>query len=211
MATMKKTALIPPSCIQRITRRQGEGDQTYCTYVEEADDEASKVSQSKRLDITNEKGFALVAAIIASLILLAVGILVINMSTGDLRSSAITVGDKKALAATESGIHRLVQDFSPDSTTWTAANNYTTNCTASSPTYIWRSIASGTDANTQFAICAPTLSSQPPVNLPGYALGEWAMMRYDGRVAGKNTSYSTSTTVDIGIGYGPVSIGTSSR
>jgi len=210
MATMKKTTLIP-SCIQRITRRQGEGDETYCTYVEEADDEANKVSQSMRLDIMNEKGFALVAAIIASLILLAVGILVINMSTGDLRSSAITVGDKKALAAAESGIHRLVQDFSPDSTTWTAANNYTTNCTASSPTYIWRSIASGTDANTQFAVCAPTLSSQPPVNLPGYALGEWAMMRYDGRVAGKNTSYSTSTTVDIGIGYGPVSIGTSSR
>jgi Tfp pilus assembly protein PilX len=206
MATMKKTTLIP-SCIQRITRRQGEGDETYCTYVEEAD----KVSQSMRLDIMNEKGFALVAAIIASLILLAVGILVINMSTGDLRSSAITVGDKKALAAAESGIHRLVQDFSPDSGTWTAANNYTTNCTASSPTYIWRSIASGTDANTQFAICAPTLSSQPPVNLPGYALGEWAMMRYDGRVAGKNTSYNTSTTVDIGIGYGPVSIGTSSR
>jgi hypothetical protein len=210
MATMKKTTLIP-SCIQRITRRQGEGDETYCTYVEEADDEANKVNQSMRLDIINEKGFALVAAIIASLILLAVGILVINMSTGDLRSSALTVGDKKALAATESGIHRLVQDFSPDSTTWTTANNYTTNCAASSPTYIWRSIASGTDANTQFAICAPTLSSQPPVNLPGYALGEWAMMRYDGRVAGKNTSYSTSTTVDIGIGYGPVSIGTSSR
>lgn len=206
MATMKKTTLIP-SCIQGITRRQGEGDETYCTSVEEA----NKVSQSMRLDILNEKGFALVAAIIASLILLAVGILVINMSTGDLRSSAITVGDKKALAATESGIHRLVQDFSPDSTTWTAANNYTTNCTASSPTYIWRSIASGTDANTQFAVCAPTLSSQPPVNLPGYALGEWAMMRYDGRVAGKNTSYNTSTTVDIGIGYGPVSIGTSSR
>jgi hypothetical protein len=210
MATMKKTTLIP-SCIQRITRWQGEGDETYCTYVEEADDEANKVSQSMRLDIINEKGFALVAAIIASLILLAVGILVINMSTGDLRSSAITVGDKKALAATESGIHRLVQDFSPDSTTWTTANNYTTNCAASSPTYIWRSIASGTDVNTQFAICAPTLSSQPPVNLPGYALGEWAMMRYDGRVAGKNTSYNTSTTVDIGIGYGPVSIGTSSR
>ena len=164
-----------------------------------------------KMTLNNEKGFALVAAIIASLILMAIGILVINMSTGDLRSSAITVGDKKALAATESGIHRLVQDFSPDSTTWTAANNYTTNCTASSPTYIWRSIASGTDANTQFAICAPTLSSQPPVNLPGYALGEWAMMRYDGRVAGKNTSYNTSTTVDIGIGYGPVSIGTLSR
>jgi Tfp pilus assembly protein PilX len=159
----------------------------------------------------NEKGFALIAAILACVILMAVGILVINMSTGDLRSSAITVGDKKALAATESAVHRLVQDFSPDSTTWTAANNYTTNCTATTPTYIWRAIAFGVDAHTQYAVCAPTLSSQPPVALPGYALGEWAMMRYDGKVVGKNTSYNSSITVDIGIGYGPVSVGTASR
>jgi hypothetical protein len=164
--------------------------------------------------LTNEKGFALVAAILAGLILLAVGILVINMSTGDLRSSAVTVGDKKALSATESGIHRLVQDFSPDSTTWTAANNYTTNCTATSPAYDWRPINSGIDANTQFAVCAPTQSNLPPVTLPGFALGpgqEWAMMRYNGRVAGKNTSYNSFITVDIGIGYGPVPVGTASR
>jgi Tfp pilus assembly protein PilX len=158
----------------------------------------------KKTTLSNEKGFALVAAIIASLILLAVGILVINMSTGDLRSSAVTVGSKKALSATESGICRLVQDFSPDSSTWTAANNFTTNCTAASPTYIWRSIAGGTDASTQFAVCAPTASSLPPLPIPGYAIEDWAMMRYDSRIVGKNTTYNSSATVDVGIGYGPV-------
>jgi methionyl-tRNA formyltransferase len=38
-----------PSCIQRITRRQEGGDEAYFTYVEEADDEANKVSQRMRL------------------------------------------------------------------------------------------------------------------------------------------------------------------
>ena len=160
-----------------------------------------------KMTLNNEKGFALVAAIIASLILMAIGILVINMSTGDLRASVATVGDKKSLAATESGIHRVMQDFSPDSANWTTANNYTTNCAAATPTYIWRSIAGGTDTNTQFAVCAPTLSPLPPVPLPGYALGpgqEWGMMRYNGSVVGKNTSYNSLITVNVGIGYGPV-------
>jgi hypothetical protein len=35
----------------------------------------------------NSKGFALVAALLGNLILLAVGILAINLSTGDLRGS----------------------------------------------------------------------------------------------------------------------------
>ena len=37
-----------PFRFQRITRRQGEGDEAYCTYAEEADDDANKVSQRKR-------------------------------------------------------------------------------------------------------------------------------------------------------------------
>jgi len=161
-----------------------------------------------KMTLSNEKGFALIAAIIACLILLAVGLLVINMSTGDLRSSVVTVGDKKALAATESGIHRLIQDFNPDPATWTEANNYVTtaNCTATTPTYnIWRQISSGTDANTQYAVCAPTISDLPPVSVAGSAIDEWAMMRYNASLVGRNTSYNSLTKVDIGIGYGPVS------
>jgi hypothetical protein len=39
---------IIPFRFQRITRRQGGGDEAYFTYVEEADDAANKVSQRKR-------------------------------------------------------------------------------------------------------------------------------------------------------------------
>jgi hypothetical protein len=129
------------------------------------------MATTKKVLLAGEKGFALVAAIIACLILLAVGMLVIGLSTKDLRSSSLTVGGNKSLAAVESGTHRLVQDFNPDSTTWTAANNYTTNCAATTPTYVWRAIADGVDANTQYAVCAPVKSGLPPVRIAGYALG----------------------------------------
>ena len=84
----------------------------------------------KKTTLSNEKGFALLAAIIASLILLAVAMLVINMSTGDLMSSSMTVGSKKALAAAESGISTVIQNFSPDASrdALAVAGNYTTNC-----------------------------------------------------------------------------------
>ncbi|MDI9570799.1 MAG: hypothetical protein QM278_08765 [Pseudomonadota bacterium] len=161
----------------------------------------------------NQAGFALVAAIIASLILLAIGMLVINLSTKDLVSSSVSVGNNKALAAVESGAHRLTQDFDPDPDTWTAGNNYSTNCSAAAPAYIWRTIAGGVDGNTQFAVCAPTRSNLAPVPIPGYALGSggWGMVRYDTRIVGKNDSYGSQVSVDLGIGYGPVPIGTSSR
>ncbi len=162
----------------------------------------------KKINLVNEKGFALMAAIIACLILLAVGMLVINLTVGDLKSSSVTVGNKKSLAATESGVHRVIQDFDPDPATWTTANGYSTDCAASIPSYDggWRTINSGTDANTQYAVCAPTASELPPVSVPGSAIDEWGMMRYNGGVVGNNTSYHSLTKVNIGIGYGPVSM-----
>lgn len=157
------------------------------------------------MTLINEKGFALLAAIIASLILLAVGMLAFSMSGGDQRASTVTVGDKKALAGTESGIHTLVNDFKPDDTTWTALNNYTQDCDALIiPSYIWRSIASGTDMNTQFAVCKPVASDLPPVAIAGTSLETWGLMRYDTTVVGRNTKYNSLTKVDVGIGFGPV-------
>lgn len=162
----------------------------------------------KKMIFNNEKGFALIAAIIACLILLAVGMLVINLSTGDLRSSSATVGNKKALAAAESGVHRMIQDFNPDAATWTTANDYTTDCATNptNPSYIWRQINTGADANTQYAVCAPTASDLPPLSVPGSAIDEWAMIRYNSSLVGSNTSYNSLTRINIGIGYGPVSM-----
>ena len=156
--------------------------------------------------LSNEKGFALLAAIIASLILLAVGMLVINMSVGDLLTTKMTVGNKKALAATESGIHQLIRDFNSDTPTWTAANNYTTDCATNptNPTYIWRSIPGGTDPNTRFAICAPLESSKPCPDVTGSDMKDWTYHCYDVSMVGENTNYGSRTQIGIGVKYGPV-------
>ena len=155
----------------------------------------------------NEKGFALLAAIIACLILLAVGALAINLSTADRRAGAVVVGDKKAFAAAESGVHRLVQDFDPEPATWITANNYTQNCTSTIPSYIWQTIASGIDDRTRFAFCRPVVSNMPPLVPPGYSIGggaSYGILRYDTTVVGQSTSYKSMNKVDIGIGFGPV-------
>jgi Tfp pilus assembly protein PilX len=166
--------------------------------------------------LSSEKGFALITAIMACAILFALAMLILQLSTGDLRVSSRSVGDKKAITAAETGIQQLMPNFNPDSTTWTTANNYTTNCTATTPTYIWQTIASGADANTQYAICAPTLPTTGPAffAMSGYSIGggqSWGQRRYAVNVAGRNTSYNTRATINTGVGFGPIESSTMSR
>lgn len=180
------------------------------------------MSTIKKMALRNEKGFALIAAIIACCMLLALGLLVINMSTGDLRSSAITVGNKKALSAVESGIHALVMkneslpiikhDILSTQATWIAANGYTMNCAAASPTYAWNSITSGFDANTQYAICAPTEAIDSsgkqlsPIPVRGFDISQYGLAPFATSIIGRNTNYRdvsgnpSSVRVDLGIG-----------
>jgi Tfp pilus assembly protein PilX len=72
---------------------------------------------------SEEKGFALVAALLANLILLAVGIVAINLSSQDIRVSMKTVADKKAVNAAEAGIHWLTVNFDPANLAAVAVTN----------------------------------------------------------------------------------------
>ena len=172
----------------------------------------------KKFALINEKGFALLAALIACLILMAIGLLVMNMSTGDLLTSAESVGQKKSLAAVESGITKIMIDFGPNY--WTAANNYITdtNCRATNYVFLsssFQTIPLGTDTKTKFAICLPKQSQNlAPLPASGFSLGgggsstvSYGYMRYDTTIAGKNESYNSQSKVDVGVGFGPVPIG----
>ncbi len=81
----------------------------------------------------NRKGFALVTAILAIMILVALGYLAISVSTGDLKISTRVVGEKKALSAAESGIHRLMQNFDPQA----MGGSVVTNADTGSPGSIY--------------------------------------------------------------------------
>jgi hypothetical protein len=143
----------------------------------------------------SEAGFALIAAIMACLILLALGMLVISLSTQDIKVSTKIVGEKRALAAADTGINSLSQTFNPQTpilvpTTVNRADGvsrYTINYPATRPTL--------------GAIMIP---------LSGYSVSgrqQWGQSRYNIDVVGENTEYNTRVTIGVGVGYGPVEMG----
>jgi len=165
----------------------------------------------KTFHADNEKGFALVAALMACLILIAIGVLVINMSTGDLFTSRDAVGHKKAMAAVESGVAKMMKDAEPAN--WTPANHYTDALDGSNNVcgtddfnenlYDWMDIPGGADSRTEYAVCTPRYSNLPPLPASGYST-DYVYIRLDTTVVGKNESYKTQAKVDVGIGFGPI-------
>ena len=145
--------------------------------------------------LSSEKGFILLTAIIACVILLALTVLIINISTKDLQLSSQNVGHKKALSAAETGIHRLMQNFDPVTITTTAVSNVQVDST--------------NDPASVYTISAPTTPTITPTFLPlsGYSIGggqQWGQRVYNVDVTGRNTTYNTLVTIGTGIGYGPV-------
>jgi hypothetical protein len=138
----------------------------------------------------------------ACLILLALAMLVIQISTQDLRISARTVGEKKAMSAAETGIHQLIKDFDPQNLASSAVSNVTVDA-ANAP-------------GDFYSISAPYLPASGPAFLPltGYSIGggqSWGQRRYNVDVTGGNSSYGTRADIGVGLGYGPIEISTMSR
>jgi len=151
----------------------------------------------------DERGFALVAALLANLILLAVGIIALNLSTQDIRVSMRSVGDKKAVNAAEAGLHWLTVNF--DAATYTTLISSTPHL-----------VDNNADANTRYKIdnIAEPTTGPAQIPLPGFSIGgsqTWGQARYDARITGENPAYNTSVTIDVGLGHGPVEMGTMSR
>jgi hypothetical protein len=153
------------------------------------------------------KGFALVTAILAIMILVALGFLALSVTTGDLKITSRVVGEKKALSAAETGVHRLMQNFDPANMAGALVNNAQVNAAA--------------DPNSLYTISNVGLPASGPavLSLRGYSIGggqQWGQRRYVGRVTGVNTNYRSSASdvgiqIDVGMGYGPIEITTMSR
>ena len=147
----------------------------------------------------SEEGFALVAAVMACLILLALGMLIISLSTQDIRISTKIVADKRALAAAEEGIHRLTQTFDPQTP---IASPVTTARTDGTSSY-----------TIHYPATAPTTGPES-IAVRGYQIAggqAWGMKRYAIGVTGTSNEYSSSVNVSVGAGYGPIEISTMYR
>lgn len=154
-----------------------------------------------RRRLSPERGFALVTAILACVILFALAMLVIQLSTQDLRLSAKIVGNKKALSAAETGIHDLIRNFNASSPT---------SCMVTDHAY------DTVNANgSVYSIGTPTIPTigafRPMI---GYSIGggqSWGQKAWDVTVTGRQTQYDATVSIDTGIGYGPVEASTMSR
>jgi hypothetical protein len=111
------------------------------------------------------------------------------------------MGDKKAMMATESGIHFIMANFDPLNLGGVVVNNIPVNAAA--------------DPSSQYSILLPV---RPPsgdiIPLAGYAIAGgqmWGQIRYSSTVTGQNTNYGGQAQVQVGFGYGPVEIDTTYR
>ncbi|MCX5834712.1 MAG: pilus assembly PilX N-terminal domain-containing protein [Deltaproteobacteria bacterium] len=150
--------------------------------------------------MNSQRGIALIVALLANVILLAVGVLAIHLSTRDIRASFAVVGDKKALAAAEAGIHQLAINFDPQ-----------TLASQSRPT-----TAYGVDPATRYTISQPTQPTTGPAVIPmsGYSIGggqQWGQERFLASVRGENTAYNSQVNINVGLGFGPIEMTTMSR
>jgi Tfp pilus assembly protein PilX len=162
----------------------------------------SAIEKKKAFRLQGQKGFALITAILAIMILMALGFLALSTSTEDIKISSRVVGEKKALSAAETGIHRLMQNFDPAAMSGSQATNV--------------QVDSAADPSSRYSISNVGRPASGPemLALRGYSIGggqQWGQRRYVGSVTGNNTAYGSSVTIDVGMGYGPIEITTMSR
>jgi len=139
-------------------------------------------------------------ALMACAILFALAMLIIQLSTGDLKVSARNVGDKKAFSAAENGIQRLMQNFDRDNPTSANVTRAQVNAAA--------------DPNSRYTISLPPPNTprRLPASLPiaGFSM-DWGQECFERRVTGENTAYNSSVQIDVGMGYGPLPTGAGYR
>ncbi len=139
----------------------------------------------------SEKGFALVLALIACMILIALGALIMTLSTGDIKTSGQILGQKRAMMAAEKGVQRLIQQYNFD------------NIPANVQTTFAADVA--IDPNSLYSINIPNATGT--VHPPGYGM-DWVLSTFDVIVTGWNKQYGGTATapgdssVSIGVGIG---------
>jgi hypothetical protein len=146
--------------------------------------------------LKSEKGFILLVAIIACVILMGLGILVFWSSNEDLRTSVVSLGEKRALAAVESGYHLTVQNFDPLIPSTLVAVD-------------WMTVDATYDPKSQYkraAVQGSPFAALPPPGFSMESAAGFGMARYDVTISGRNTEAKTEQQVDVGVAYGPVDL-----
>jgi Tfp pilus assembly protein PilX len=150
--------------------------------------------KSKKYYINSEKGFALLLALIACVILVALGALVINLSIGDIKTSGSILGNKRAMLAAEKGVNRLIQAFNANPDLTSVVNKFAQ----------YKAEDLAVDPNSNYVISTPLRTAAQ--SMVGYS-PPWGMATYSINVTGSNGAAAYSgkqATIGVGLGYGPI-------
>lgn len=130
----------------------------------------------------SEKGFILIAAIMAVMIMLAVSFFILTTATQDIRISARMVGERKAISAAESGAEAVYASSTPLS----AMVSNTT------PTLV----DSTNDPSTSYTYIVTQLTSQATSSGNDATTGSFV---YNIDVTGTDSNYGSSEIISIGL------------
>jgi len=143
----------------------------------------------------SEQGFVLIVAIMAIVILTAIGFFALTMISGDLIISSRLTGERKALSAAESGVHAI---YASTSSIIDLVNAYPT----STPSTCFQ-VDPTSDPSTCYTIQnARNTYVQTPVGGGGQATNYKAFI-YNTDITGKDSNYGSSATISIGISPAP--------
>lgn len=150
--------------------------------------------------VKGEGGFLIVAALLALLLLTAVGALVFNLTTQDIRVSTRSIGEKKAFSSAQAGIHSLVLYSNLNAG---HIENYTVSNVQVDPS---------ADPSSRYSIGNVNIPGMPPsLPMAGFEITgskSWGQTVTAKSVTGRNERYNSTVTIDVGMGYGPIEIST---
>ena len=142
---------------------------------------------SRRL--ASQSGFALIVAIIAMMILIALGFFALTVSTQDIRISTRLVCERKAFSAAEAGVSEACRALDPHA-----------------PALIdWTEYDATNNPGVEFWVDKPDRDDDyPQINIPGFSLKHaWAGSVFATEVTGRDTNCNSQTKINVGVAFSP--------
>ena len=141
--------------------------------------------------MASEKGFVLIAALIAMMILMAVGFFALTVTSDDLKITSRLYGERKALSAAEAGVHDLCLFFD---TSMDALTNV--------------KIDAANDPKISYSATKPVSDPNiPSISATGSSIEggkSWSFNVFNSVVTGRDESHGSLVRLDVGLRHGEV-------
>ena len=134
----------------------------------------------------SERGFVLIVALMAILILTAIGFFALTMVSGDLMISSRLTGERKALSAAESGVLAV---YANAALNFNSLLTYSANCIQVDPT---------NDPSTCYTV-ALTTNTLTQASVNGGGCTNCSSFIYNTNITGTDSTYGSSVTISIGL------------